>query len=231
MTRQPRFQLAVFDVAGTTVFDGDAVVDCMRSVIGSRADVPEEEVRALMGLPKPVAIGQLLSSRTSLRAGALASAVDEIHEAFRAALIARYGEAGTITPAPDAERVFSSLRAAGIRVALDTGFSRDILDTILAQLRWTEGVIDYAIASDEVPRGRPFPDLILRAMSLAGVTEPSAVIKVGDTPADIDEGLAAQCGLVVGVTYGTHTRSQLARDGVRTIDRLEELLPLALERA
>lgn len=231
MTRPSRFALAVFDVAGTTVFDGDAVVDCMRSVIGLRADVPDAEVRALMGLPKPIAISQLLSSHTWLRDGALASAVDQIHQAFRVALIARYREAGAIAPVPDAERVFSTLRGAGIRVALDTGFSRDILDTMLVQLGWDAGVIDHAIASDEVPRGRPFPDLILRAMSLAGVTEPAAVIKVGDTPSDIDEGLAAQCGLVVGVTYGTHTRSQLARDGVRTIDRLEELLPLALEWA
>jgi hypothetical protein len=40
------------------------------------------------------------------------------------------------------------------------------------------------------------------------------------------QGLAAGCGLVVGVTYGTHTREQLDRPGVHIIDRLPDLLPL-----
>ena len=90
------------------------------------------------------------------------------HRAFREALIARYQEAGAIAPAPGALRVFSALRNADIRVALDTGFSRDILDTILTQLGWADGTIDCSIASDEVERGRPHPDMIFRAMRLAG---------------------------------------------------------------
>ena len=126
---------------------------------------------------------------------------------FREALIARYQEAGAIAPAPGALRVFSALRNAGIRVALDTGFSRDILDTILTQLGWADGTIDCSIASDEVERGRPHPDMIFRAMRLLGVTDPSQVAKVGDTPADVMQGLSAGCGLVVGVTCGTHSRA------------------------
>jgi phosphonatase-like hydrolase len=222
----PQFRLVVFDVAGTTVLDGDAVVDCMKAVIGTRADVSSQDVRDVMGLPKPLAIGVLLSSATPLRDEALREAVEESHRAFRAALVARYREDGVVTPAPGALSVFSALRRADIRVALDTGFSRDILDTVLSQLGWAEGVIDCSIASDEVERGRPHPDMIQRAMSLSGVTSPGQVAKVGDTPSDILEGLAAGCGLVVGVTCGTHSRSQLEREGVHTIDRLQDVLPL-----
>jgi phosphoglycolate phosphatase-like HAD superfamily hydrolase len=36
------------------------------------------------------------------------------------------------------------------------------------------------------------------------------VAKVGDTPADLEEGHHAGCGLVIGVAQGTHTREQLA---------------------
>jgi phosphoglycolate phosphatase-like HAD superfamily hydrolase len=77
-----------------------------------------------------------------------------------------------------------------------------------------------------VKRGRPYPDLIRRAMALTGVNNSQAVVKVGDTPADIAQGLAAQCGLVVGVTYGTHRREELEGSGAVMIDRLGDLLPL-----
>ena len=52
------------------------------------------------------------------------------------------------------------------------------------------------------------------------VAESGLVVKIGDTPADMEQGLAAGCGLVVGVTYGTHTREQLDAAGVHIIDRL-----------
>lgn len=35
------------------------------------------------------------------------------------------------------------------------------------------------------------------------------VAKVGDTPADLQEGAAAGCRFVIGVTEGTHTAPQL----------------------
>jgi phosphonatase-like hydrolase len=112
---------------------------------------------------------------------------------------------------PGAAECFGRLKAAGIRIALDTGFSRDIVDTILARLGWDlPGVLDATVASDEVARGRPHPDLLLEAMRRTGVAAARCVAKVGDTPSDLQEGTTAGCGLVVGVTNGTHTRAQLA---------------------
>jgi len=32
---------------------------------------------------------------------------------------------------------------------------------------------------------------------------------VGDTPSDLEEGVSAGCGMVVGVTGGSHTADQL----------------------
>jgi phosphonatase-like hydrolase len=224
------FRLAVFDVAGTTVLDGDAVAECLLTVVNQRVPVSMEEVLEVMGLPKPVAIRRLLSrpginQGGDLGAAVLDAAVQEAHETFRAAMIERYRH-GPIAPAEGAERVFATLRRAGVRVALDTGFSRDILQTILDRLAWSSGAIDFSIASDEVAHGRPQPDLIYRAMALANVEDSVRVAKIGDTPSDMEQGLSARCGCVVGVTYGTHTREQLSRPGVQTIDRLPDLLPL-----
>ena len=42
-------------------------------------------------------------------------------------------------------------------MALDTGFSRPIVDAILARLDWTAGLLlDATVTSDEVPRGGRF---------------------------------------------------------------------------
>jgi phosphonatase-like hydrolase len=228
MTGQPSttFALAVFDVAGTTVIDGDAVVECLRAVLEARTSVSTREVLEVMGLPKPLAIRQILSSSLAVEGRALDAAVDEAHRDFRTAMIHRYRD-GALAPAEGAERVFAALQDAGVRVVLDTGFSRDILDTVLERLGWLDGTtIDFSIASDEVERGRPYPDLIHRAMVLSDVADAARVVKTGDTPSDMAQGLAAGCGLVVGVTHGTHTREQLERPGVRIIDRLPDLLPL-----
>jgi phosphonatase-like hydrolase len=224
--RALRYSLAVFDVAGTTVLDGDAVVECLIAALETQVPVSRRQALAVMGLPKPVAIRQLLAGAGTVDEHAIDAAVDDVHAQFRQAMIERY-RTGPLEPADGAEEVFEALRAAGVRVALDTGFSRDILDTVLERLGWGDGVkIDFSIASDEVERGRPHPDLIYRAMALANVATRSMVVKVGDTPSDMEEGLAAGCGLVVGVTYGTHTREQLDGPGVEVIERLPELLPL-----
>ncbi len=106
--------------------------------------------------------------------------------------------------------MFERLKRNGIRVALNTGFDRSITRVILDRLGWSKSeLIDAVITSDEVERGRPYPDMIFALMSRLGVTDPLRVAKVGDTPADLEEGRKAGCGLIVGVTRGTHSREQL----------------------
>jgi phosphoglycolate phosphatase-like HAD superfamily hydrolase len=51
--------------------------------------------------------------------------------------------------------------------------------------------------------------MVRRAMQLTGVKDPRRVIKVGDTPSDLHEGTSAACGMVVGVTSGSHTAEEL----------------------
>jgi phosphonatase-like hydrolase len=206
-----KIELVVFDVAGTTVRDDDAVNDCLRAALAAAGvRVTRADVNQVMGIAKPVAIGKLLERHGSSRA--TPSHVHEIHDDFLERMIAHYKNSEGIQPMPHAEDTFMRLRRGGVRVALDTGFSRTILDTILDRLKWTNAqLLDATIASDEVLRGRPHPDLVLKAMELTGVRNPAAVAKVGDTPADLEEGVAARCGLVVGVMNGSHTGAELRR--------------------
>jgi len=226
--------LVVFDIAGTTVRDDDAVAASLRAALAA-VDVPASDaaVNAVMGLPKPQALRALLTP--AARAAALLPRLDAIHADFVARMIDHYRRAPGIAEVPGAGAVFAALRAAGVRVGLDTGFSRDITDALLARLGWRVGeTIDASVTSDEVARGRPHPDMIEALMAACGVADAARVAKVGDTPADLQQGTAAGCAMVIGVTSGTHRREVLARcphthlvESVRDVPRLLGLRPPA----
>jgi phosphonatase-like hydrolase len=221
----------VFDVAGTTVLDGDIVIDSMAAALTARgASVSRDAIREVMGIPKPLAIAQLLRLDGTTRNSGDGSAVVRIHDDFLERLRRAYRRSPSVCAAGGARDTFTELRAGGVKVALDTGFDRPTLDLLLGRLGWSvPDVLDCTVSSDEAPAGRPSAGLIQRAMRLTGVSDPRAVVKVGDTPSDIQSGRAAGCGLVVGVSYGTHTREELLRhQPAAVIDDLRELLPMVI---
>lgn len=203
-----QIELVVFDMAGTTVNDEDGVNRSVREALAAEGiTTTREAVNQVMGIPKPEALRHLIEQ--SGERDQLAR-LDAIHAAFVARMIQFYQTDPSVHEIPGASEVFRRLRAAGIKVALDTGFSRDIVAVILDRLGWNDSkLVDLTVTSDEVPRGRPHPDMVLKAMRDLGVAEVSRVGKVGDTPSDLQEGTNAGCGLVVGVTGGSHTAAQL----------------------
>src|SRR5690606_23925643 len=108
-----------------------------------------------------------------------------------------YRSDSSVQEMPGATEVFRRLKDSGLKVALDTGFCRPIADVILDRLGWAQnGLLDATVTSDEVTHGRPHPDLVLEAMRRSGVDRVESTAKVGDTPADLQEGMSAGCGLV-----------------------------------
>lgn len=197
-------QLVVFDMAGTTIRDGNAVKNSFQAALAAAGlNVPDDAVLAVMGLPKPEAIRRLLGQRPGLE-----GAVAPIHADFVARMKHYYAADPAVHEVPGAGAAFNVLRAAGVKVALNTGFSRDIVDVIIDRLGWANK-IDATLASDEVARGRPHPDMIYALMVRFGVTDPANVCKVGDTRADLEEAHNAGCGLAIGVMSGSSTREQL----------------------
>jgi phosphonatase-like hydrolase len=202
-------ELVVFDIAGTTVNDNESVNGCVRAALEAFGlPVTAAEVNAVMGLPKPEAIAILV--KNSEMQELLGDQIHAIHRDFVARSIAFYQHDPSVHEIAGATSVFETLHRAGILVALNTGFDRSITQVILDRLGWSKSrSIDATICSDEVPRGRPHPDMISALMKRFGIVDPRRVAKVGDTPVDLLEGKNAGCGLIVGVTQGTHTRQQL----------------------
>ncbi len=201
--------LVIFDMAGTTVNDDDGVNRCVREALANvGVAATRDAVNEVMGIPKPLALTHLLehAGRRDLLTGQLGT----IHADFVARMIRFYRTDPSVHEIAGAGETFRRLHSVGIKVALDTGFSRDIVRVILDRLDWQDPQrVDLTVTSDEVPRGRPHPDMIVKAMQDLGISDPRSVAKVGDTPADLQEGTSAGCGMVVGVTGGSHTAEQL----------------------
>ena len=225
--------MVVFDIAGTTVNDDDSVNRCLRgSLLAAGLEVTAAQVNTVMGLPKPDAIAILIEQSPARHE--LRGRVDLIHRDFVARSIEFYKSDPSVHEVPGTTRVFEKLKRSGILVALDTGFNRSITQVILDRLNWWKSrLIDATICSDEVPRGRPHSDMIEALMGRLGIVDPKRVAKVGDTPSDLQEGDGAGCGLVVGVTAGTHTRLELEpyphHHLIETIADLPQLLGLEVD--
>lgn len=213
-------KLAIFDLAGTTVLDeGGIVVNQLDQAFREAGyEIDREEINATMGTPKRLAIADLT--------GAEPDEVDEIHERFRELMIAFYRESPDVSEIPGITNLFETLKREGILIAIDTGFDRETTDAVLSRMPWTH-LIDGSIASDEVQNGRPHADLVEALMERLDVADSQDVAKIGDTPSDLGEGMAAHCGMVIGVTYGSHSRDQLERHfHTNIVDSVEELKEL-----
>lgn len=188
-------------MAGTTVADNGFVTRAFLAAAAQGGLSPHPEwVRARMGWRKLLVFQEMLraAGRDDLDAPRLnAEFENQVADEIRRE---------PPRPLEGAEESFAALRARGTRVGFTTGFSTATGLAILERLSWRP---DVFVASDMVVQGRPSPDLIQHGMRDAGISDPQHVGVAGDTPADLQAGQAARCGVVVGVGHGSHTLAEL----------------------
>ena len=213
-------ELVVFDMAGTTVTDRHEVERCFAEAAAQTGlFVTAERILAMQGLAKRYVFETLWKEQLGEMHPAVQPQADVSYAAFRGILENHYLTHGA-TPTEGCLKTFGYLRERGIAIALTTGFYRVVTDIILDKLGWLaalngqhvggpDSIIQASVASDEVERGRPYPHLIERAMQLLKVSNPKAVVNIGDTPSDLLSGRAAGIALNLGVINGTHTADQL----------------------
>lgn len=229
----PQIKLAVFDMAGTTIHDENNVAKAFQAALNKHGYplVSLQEANEKMGYSKPQAIQELLEIHELDSSKITEDFVSEIHADFVQGMLKYYSTESSIRAVPDAEEVFDKLHALGIKVALDTGFSRDITDIILNRVGWTDGrFVDASAASDEVPEGRPSPFMIQKIMAELGIKDPKEVIKIGDTEVDVNEGHNAGCLMSIAVTSGIFSRSELIpHDPTHLVENLLEVVAIVEE--
>jgi phosphonatase-like hydrolase len=219
-------QLAVLDMAGTTVADDGLVEQAFTAAIGAQGIEPGtpqyermiEHVRATMGESKITVFRALLDRE---------EAAQEANNAFEGAYSSLIGGLKPIDGAEDAIR---QLQDAGIKVCLTTGFSETTQHRILTALGWQQ-LADLTLCPAQAGRGRPYPDMVLRALLELRADGVQNVAVAGDTAYDMATGIRAGAGIVAGVLTGAHGKQQLdAAGATHVLESVRDLPGLLLDR-
>jgi phosphonatase-like hydrolase len=202
------YVLAALDMAGTTLDEGGLVYSAVEGAVAEAVggQVPAELLLQWMGTSKQEAIAGLLRAMGGDDSPAH---VLRVYDVFAGKLEEAYGRTPP-APFPGVPEMFETLRRAGVKVALQTGYSAPVANAIIKGLGWTVGdTVDALVTSDTVAASRPAPYLVFHAMEATGARDVRRVLTAGDTPNDLAAGMNAGAGFVVGVPTGSFTRSQL----------------------
>ncbi|WP_438473216.1 phosphonatase-like hydrolase [Rhodococcus erythropolis] len=217
--------LAVLDMAGTTVADDGLVLRAFAAAAeagglpaeGPEADAARQYVLDTMGQSKIVVFRAIFGDEDR------AQAANATFETTYDSLI----DQGLAEPIPGAEKAITTLREAGIKVALTTGFSRSTQDKLLIALGW-ETLADLTLSPAEAGRGRPYPDLILTALLKLSIDDVHQIAVLGDTSNDVLSGIRSGASIVAGTLTGAHDEQQLRDAGathiVTSVTEFAELL-------
>ncbi len=246
----------VLDWAGTTVDHGcmAPVATFMQAFAETGVPITVEEARAPMGMPKWQHIQAItrmgpVVARWQAVHGSLPTDhdVDILYKRFLPLQVETVGEHSDVI-AGVVEAV-AALRARGLAVASTTGYPREVMDVVVRVAKEQGYEADVTVCAGDTPAGRPGPFMALQALIKLSISPVEAVVKIGDTVVDIEEGLnggmwsvgIAVTGNEVGLTAAEYaaesadeqlrlanvaTEQLLAAGAHYVVDSLADVLPV-----
>jgi len=251
-----RLEAVIFDWAGTMVDHGSLAPVRAVTQLFARHSIRlyDEEVRRDMGIFKKDHIRRILQqprigsewiSKTGRVPGE--DDVEKLFAEFNPLQMEILEEYSQLIPG--AAEMSETLRKRGIRVGSTTGYTRPMLDVLVARAASAGYRPDAALCPDDAGGGRPLPWMCLKIALLFRLSCTAAAVKVGDTESDIHEGLNAGMWTVGVTATGNEVglsaaelaalppddqtlRSAVARETLRhagahyVIDSVRDLLPV-----
>jgi phosphonoacetaldehyde hydrolase len=167
-------------------------------------EITEGQARAPMGLMKRDHIRQItqmgpVAQQWQAVHGQPAREADVEHMyadfiPLQMAILADYAD-----PIPGTLELVADLRQRGIKIGSTTGYNREMMLLLTAEAARRGYTPDEWVCATDVAAGRPYPWMMYANEMKLGVYPPEAVVKIGDTIPDIDEGLNAGAW-AIGVT-------------------------------
>jgi phosphonoacetaldehyde hydrolase len=188
----------VLDWAGTAVDFGcmGPVAPFIEVFARRSVSVTIEETRKPMGLMKKDHIRAMFES-SEVSAGWFSvfgrePGEDDIHEMYleleplMVSTVSRFAE-----PVPGFLESVEEFRKRGLKIGSTTGYTRSMMDVLAPEAERRGYRPDSVVTSSDVPQGRPCPFMCYKNAINLAVYPMEAMVKVGDTVADIQEGLNA----------------------------------------
>ena len=205
-----KIECIIMDWAGTAVDYGcfAPVSAFIEAFAGIGLSIDVVQTRRPMGLPKIQHIRELLSMpevneqfvNRYKRAWAEEDVV-ELNRLFEKHLFASLEN--YTDPIPGVILTLNKLRSEGLKIGSTTGYTCEMMDVVLLAAQAKGYYVDYCATPNLLPSGRPAPYMIFENMTKLAVSCLDTIVKVGDTIADIKEGVNAKVWSV-GVILGSN---------------------------
>ena len=196
-----KIEAVIFDWAGTTVdygclapvqafiaaFEEYGITPTLAEVREPMGMLKRDHVRTMMNMERIHNEWKRIYGRDFTEAD-----VEKVYQTSEASILKivhRFAD-----PKPDVPEAMSYLRKRGIKVGSTTGYTDEMM-RIVAPAAAEKGYCpDCWFSPNSVGNfGRPYPYMIFENLKRLEVSSVTAAIKVGDTAADIREGLRREC--------------------------------------
>jgi phosphonoacetaldehyde hydrolase len=206
--------IAAFARRGVEISDAEARVDMgqakadhVRAILG-RAPMADRWTKAVGHAPNEDDVSSLMADLGPLMTQAAQAASTLI---------------------PGALETYRALRAAGLKIASSTGYTRDMMQPVLAAAAAQGYAPDHLVCANEASAGRPSPLMVYKACTELGVWPLSRVIKVDDAEAGVAEGRNAGCFTIGLAASGNGVG--LSKPDFDALDPAERSKKIAASRA
>lgn len=188
----------IFDWAGTMIdFGCMAPVKAFISAFEEKnIHISLEEAREPMGLAKRDHVKAILSGERVKNEwikvhGSLPTEndIDEIYQIVTPKMMLEIEN--NSEPIEGIIEIIEKLKSHGIKIGSTTGYIDIMMEKIIPAAAARGLIVDSAINSSDCKEGRPSPYMIFRNMENLGIYDVCEVLKVGDTVADVGEGVNA----------------------------------------
>lgn len=191
-------QAVLFDWAGTTVdygcfsptapfikvFAARGVTVTLEQARGPMGLMKRDHLRALTQLPEVAAQWQAAHGRPPAEADIEAMFAEFVP--LQLTVLADFA-----APIPGVIETVAELRRRGLKIGSTTGYTREMMDVLVPEAARRGYAPDAWVCSTDVPAGRPYPWMAFQNVMRLNVYPMEAVVKIGDTVPDIEEGLNA----------------------------------------
>jgi phosphonoacetaldehyde hydrolase len=185
----------IFDWAGTTVdFGCFAPTGVFIEVFSKKGiDITEKEARGPMGMHKRDHIRKIseyprVASNWKMIYGTECTEkdIEEMFNIFIPLQLSVIGYHSAIIP--ELPHALEVIRSFGMKIGSTTGYNNDMMKILTASAAKQGYIADSVVCATDVPAGRPAPWMAFRNAENLGIYPMQAILKIGDTIADIEEG-------------------------------------------
>lgn len=216
-------QGVILDWAGTTidygcfapavvfveVFKQQGVEITVAEARGPMGKYKRDHIREITRMPGVAARWQAAHGRPATEVD-----VDVMFTEFIPRQIDVIGQYATLIPG--VKETIAAYRARGLKIGSCTGYTAAMMERVTALAAQQGYMADALVCPDGLPGGRPAPWMAFHNAQQLGIYPMEALVKIGDTVPDIEEGLNAGTWTIALAKTGNELG--LSRDEVAALD-------------